>query len=104
MNFSKYYLKIFKFYETYKDREIFGEFAYLVEKFTVAAKGIFSGGTLGPLKDYQAPIARGPGAKAPRTVAKFHFLKRFKVFENEFIFQKCQHSSSPKDPFFLRKI
>ena len=31
----------------------------------VAAKGILSGGTLGPLKDYQAPTAGGPGAKAP---------------------------------------
>ena len=28
----------------YKSREIFGEFPDLVEKFTVAAKGIFSGG------------------------------------------------------------
>ena len=73
MNFSKNYLKIFKFYETFKSREICGEFSYLVEKFTVAVKGIFSGGTLGPLKDYQAPTAGGPGAKAPRTVAKFHF-------------------------------
>ena len=72
----------------------------MLEKFTVAAKGIFSGGTLGPVKDYQAPTAGGPRAKAPRTVAKFHFLKRFKVFENEFIFQKCQHFSFPKDPFF----
>ena len=41
--FSKNYLKIFKFYETYKSGEIFGKFSYLVEKFTVAAKGIFSG-------------------------------------------------------------
>ena len=41
--FSKNYLKIFKFYETYKSREIFGEFPYLVEKFTMEAKGIFSG-------------------------------------------------------------
>ena len=48
--FSKNYLKIFKFYETYKSRQIFGELPYLVQKFTVAAKGIFSGGTLGPLK------------------------------------------------------
>ena len=28
------------------------------------------------------------GAKAPRTVENFHFLKRFKVLENESIFQK----------------
>ena len=38
--FSKNYLKIFKFYETYKSRENFGEFSYLVEKFTVTALGI----------------------------------------------------------------
>ena len=60
----------------------------------------FSGVTLGPLKDYQAPTAGGPGAKAPREVAKFHFFKRLKVFENEFISQKCQHFSSSKYPFF----
>ena len=98
--FLKNYLKFFKLYETYKSIEIFGKFSYLVEKFTVAAKGIFSGGTLGPLKDYQAATAGGPVAKALWTVAKFHFLNRFKVFENEFIFQKCQHFSSPKDAFF----
>ena len=98
--FSKNNMKICKFYETYKSRENFGEFPYLVEKFTVAAKGIFSGGTLRPLKDYQAPTAGGRGAKAPRKAAKFHFLKRFKVFENEFISQKCQHFSSSKYPFF----
>ena len=80
------------------------EFRYQVVKFTLAAKGIFSGRTMGPLKDYQAPTGRGPGAKAPWTVAKFHFLKRFKVFENEFIFQKSQHFSFQKDPFILRKI
>ena len=44
-----------------------------------------------PLKGYHAPPAGGPGAKAPRTVAKFHFFKRFKVLENESIFQKYQH-------------
>ena len=49
--FSKNNVKIFKFYEIYKSREIFGEFPYLVEKFTVAAKGIISVGTLGPLQD-----------------------------------------------------
>ena len=31
--FSNHYLKIFNFYETYKSREIFGEFYYLIEKF-----------------------------------------------------------------------
>ena len=59
--FSKNYLKIFKGYETYKSREIFGEFPYLVEKVTVAANGFLSVGTLGPLQDYQEPTAGGPG-------------------------------------------
>ena len=31
------------------------------------------GGKPRPLKGYHAPPAGGPGAKAPRTVAKFHF-------------------------------
>ena len=58
-----------------------------------------------PIKGYQAPPPQGVrGDEGPRTVAKFHFLKRFKISENEFIFQKCQHFSSPKDPSFLRKI
>ena len=74
---------------------------------TEASHRFFSGGggKPRPLKGYHAPPqgVRG-GGEGPRTVAKFHFLKRFKVFENEFIFQKCQHFSSPKDPFFLRKI
>ena len=35
-----------------------------------------------------APPAGGPGAKAHRMVAKFHILKRFKVLDNESIFQK----------------
>ena len=43
------------------------------------------------------------GAKAPpRTVAKFHFLKRFNVFENEFISQKCQHFL-PQNIHFSKK-
>ena len=104
--FSKNYLKCFKFYETYKSREIFGEFPYLVENLQWRRKDIF-GGNYGPLTDYQEPTAGvrwgGGGLNPPRRVAKF-FLKRLKVFENEFIFQKCQHFSSPKDTFFLRKF
>ena len=59
-------------------------------------------GDLKAIKRYPQRI--GGGGEGPPTVPKFHFLKRFKVFENVFIFQKCQHFSSPKDPFFLRKI
>ena len=104
MIFSNNYLKTFKFYENYKCRENFGEFSYLVEKFPVAAQGIFSVGTLGPLKGYHAPPVWGPGAKAPRTVTKFHFLKRCKVLENESSFQKYKHFSCLKTLFFEEKI
>ena len=75
----------------------------------VADLGSFSrrlckgGGTPRPLKGYHAPPAGGPGAKAPRTVAKFHFFKRCKVLENESSFQKYQHFSCQKNLFFLRK-
>ena len=63
--FSNTYLKIFKFYESYKCRKNLGEFSYLVEKFTVAAQGIFVGGDLRPLKAYQAVHAGGPGGEGP---------------------------------------
>ena len=62
---SNNYLKIFFFNETYKSRKNFGEFSYLVEKSTVAAQGIFLGGKLRPLKDYQALPAGGQVAKFP---------------------------------------
>ena len=38
------------------------------------------------------------------TVAKFHFLKRFKLLENESIIQKYQHFSCPKNPIFIKKL
>ena len=63
----------------------------------------FGGGTPRPLKGYHAPPAGGPGAKAPRTVAKLHFFKRCKVLENESSFQKYQYFSCPKNLFYLRR-
>ena len=64
---------------------------------------IFSGGLSGHFES----ITRSPqgvrGAKAPRMVAEFHFLKRFKVLENESIFQKISTFFLAKNPFFLRK-
>ena len=36
----------------------------------------------------------GPRAAAPRMIAKFKILRRFKVLENESIFQNCQGFSS----------
>ena len=64
----------------------------------------FSGGERpGHLKAITRPPQGVRGAKAPRTVAKFHFLKRCKVLENESSFQKYQYFSCPKNLFFLRK-
>ena len=40
-----------------------------------------------PPNGYHSPTAGGLGSKAHRRVAKFKFLKRFKVLENESIFQ-----------------
>ena len=50
----------------------------------------FSGERPGLLKAITRPPCRGSGGEGPRTVAKFHFLKRFKVLENESIFHKYQ--------------
>ena len=44
MIFFEKCLKIFNFNETYKVRENFGEFYYLVGKFKVAAPAMVSGG------------------------------------------------------------
>ena len=49
---------------------------------------IFSGELAGHLKAITRPPQGVRGAKAPRMVAKFPFLKRFEVLENESIFQK----------------
>ena len=101
--FSKNYLKIFKFYETYKSREIFGKFSYLVEKFTVAAKGFFSGGTLGPLKDYQAPTAGGPGGEGPPDGSEVSFFKTIHSIWKWIHFSKMSTFFFPIDPFFPKK-
>ena len=53
--------------------------------------------------DYHAPPKGGPGAKAPRTVAKFHLFKRCKVLANESSFQKYQYFSCPKIYTFSKK-
>ena len=71
---------------------------------TVAPPGLFrGGGTPRPLKGYHAPPAGGQGARARRIVPKFHFIKQFKVLENESIFQKYQQFSCPKNLFFSKK-
>ena len=100
--FSNNYLKIFNFYEIYKSSEIFGEFYYLVQKLQWQRKKFFRGNALGTERLSSTP-RRGSGGEGPQGGSEVSFLKRFKVFENEFIYQKGQHFSSPKDPFFLRK-
>ena len=67
-------------------------------------KELFRGERSGHLKTIKRPPQGFRGAKAPRMVVKFHFLKRFKVLENESIFQKVQHFSCRKLHFFLRKL
>ena len=94
MIFSKNYLKFFQFYETFKSRGIFGKFSYLVEKFPVAPTGIFQGERSGHLKTIKRPPQRVRGAKAPRTVAKVHFLKRFKYFEMNSFFKNVNRLST----------
>ena len=103
--FSNNYLKIFKCYETYKSRENFGEFFYLVEKFRVAAQGIFSGGTLGPLKDYQAPTAGGPGGEGPRPPdgSEVSFFKTIQSIWKWIHFSKMSTFFFPKRSIFSKK-
>ena len=61
---------------------------------------VFSGGgTPRPLKDYQAPLSWGPGAKAPGRQRSFIL----KVLEKESSFQKYNILLAQKT-FFLRKI
>ena len=50
-----------------------------------------------PPKSHHATPAGGPGAKAPRMVAKFSILKRFKVL-------KTNHSFKKINIFLARKI
>ena len=67
---------------------------------------IYSGGLSGLLK----AITRSPqgvrGRRPPptRTVARFHYLKRVKVLENESIFKNINIFSCLKIHFFPRKI
>ena len=49
------------------------------------------------------PPAGGPEGEGPRTIAKFKLLKRFKVLENESIFQKYQHFLAEKQSVFCTK-
>ena len=87
--FGKIYRILIFMEELYKSREIPDELYYLVEKFIKK-----------PKMAMMFPPQGVRGAKAPRMVAKFHFLKRFKVLENESIFQKVQHFSCRKIHFF----
>ena len=109
------YLKIFTFDETYKSREnliieyteIFSGFIwiyYLFEKFTVAAQWFFSGGTLGPLKDYQAPPVGGPGDEGPPPAGReVSFFKTIQSIWKWIHFSKMSTFSFPKRSIFSKK-
>ena len=60
------------------------------------------GGGAPPLSLAGTP-GEGPAEGSARTVAKFHFLKRFKALKMT-IFQKYQHFSGLKNPFSLNKF
>ena len=64
---------------------------------------IFRWGAPRPLKGYHVPPlpAGGEGSGTqPTDDSEVSFLKRFKVLENELIFQKYQHLSWPKNRFY----
>ena len=68
---------------------------YIIGQSTLAFSGVGrilvreeGGGNSWPPKGYHAPPAGGGLRPPPRMVAKFKILKRFKVLENESIFQK----------------
>ena len=101
-----YYLFLYNFFVLYwKDNVstffgIFRSFRNLSEKF-VASTGFFGvGKPRGPRQGYPPRVWGG----SLQMVTKFKILIRFKVLENEIIFQEFQHFSSPKNSFFLRKI
>ena len=57
-----------------------------------------------PPKGYHAPRAGGPGRKPSPMGTMLKTLKRFKILENESIFQNYQYFSCPKNQYFLIKI
>ena len=57
-----------------------------------------------PLKGYHAAPAVIGWTPAPRMEAKFHFFKRFKVLENESIFQKYPDYSCPQINFYKKNL
>ena len=95
--------KIFKFYETYKCRDNFDEFFYLVVKFTVAAQGIFSVGKLGPLiKTIKRPPQEVRGRR-PSGGSEVSFFKTIQDIWKWIRFSKMSTFYFPKDPFFPKK-
>ena len=100
-------LKILLFYNTVSKEfreDLIDICMFTYTYFTVASPGFFSGGGVPrPLKGYHAPPAGGPGAKAPRTGAKFHFyndskyLKMNSFFKNVNIFLLLKSIFSKKN-------
>ena len=102
--FSNNYFKLSNFMKPINAEKISVNSHIWLRNLQSRRKEFFWSERSGHLKTIKRPPQGVRGAKAPGTVAKFHFLKRFKVFENEFIFQKCQHFSSPKDWIYFTRI
>ena len=102
--FSKNYLKIFKFYETYKVRENFGEFPYLVEKFSVEAKGIFRGNARATQR-LSSAHRRGSGGRRPppQDGSEVSFFKTIQSIWKWINFSKKSTFFFLKISIFLRK-
>ena len=75
LKFFEYLFQNFNFNESYKSREIFGEFYYLVEKFIVRRQEFFREGTTRSLKGYQATPAGGPGGEGTPDGSEVSFFQ-----------------------------
>ena len=68
-------------------------------QFQIASRGLFCMG-----RSCDHSHSEGFGGGRPSMLRNFKILKRFKVLENESIFQESRHFSSQKNPFLVRKI
>ena len=81
----------------------FGKISIEIDLISGVARIVGRGGERpGHLKALTHPPSGSEG-DSPQMVAKFHFLKRSKVLENESFFQKYQRFSCPKNQFFSMK-
>ena len=100
--FSNNYLKIFNFYKTYKSIEIFGELYYLVEKFTVAEQGIFSGERPGHLNAIKRP-RQGVRGEGPPNSSEVSLCKTIQSIWKWIHFSKMATFFVPKRSILSKK-